>query len=128
MIAERILKPLRPLPRLDVRRVAEGATRDAFCAIGSICFNVPLSWFREVFEGGVWDRFLGYVGYHDGEPVSTAAIVIGAGVAGVYNVATIPGSQRHGYGEVVMRHALAAAQREYGVERTILQSTPSGYR
>ena len=89
---------------------------------------MPLSWFREVFEGGVWDRFLGYVGYHDGEPVSTAAIVIGAGVAGVYNVATIPGSQRHGYGEVVMRHALAAAQREYGVERTLLQSTPSGYR
>jgi GNAT superfamily N-acetyltransferase len=129
MVADHILTPLRPLPRLDVRRVCEGATRDAFCAIGSVCFNVPLSWFREVFEGGtVWDRFIGYVGYHDGEPVSTAAVVIGAGAAGVYNVATIPGSQRHGFGEVVMRHALTAARQEHGIERSILQSTPSGYR
>jgi ribosomal protein S18 acetylase RimI-like enzyme len=90
---------------------------------------VPLSWFREVFEEqAVWDRFIGYVGYRGGEPVSTAAVVVGAGVAGVYNVATVPGSQRHGYGETVMRHALGAVRREHGIERSILQSTPAGYR
>ena len=129
MVAERVLLPAKPLPPLDVRRVADSTTRDAFFAIGSVCFNVPLSWFREVFEQqAVWDRFIGYVGYREGEPVSTAAVVVGAGAAGVYNVATIPGFQRHGYGETVMRHALGAVRREHGIERSILQSTPAGYR
>jgi ribosomal protein S18 acetylase RimI-like enzyme len=55
-------------------------------------------------------------------------VVIADGVAGVYNVATIPPHQRRGYGELVMRHALEEMRREHGVERTILQSTPAGYR
>jgi len=129
MMAERILVPVKPLPRLAIRRVADARTCDAFCAIGSVCFNVPLSWFREVFEqGAVWDRFIGYVGYRDEEPVSTAAVVVGAGVAGIYNVATLPGFQRQGCGEAVMRHALEVVRREHGIERSILQSTPAGYR
>ena len=59
MVAERILPPVNPLPELEVRRVcASPVTRDAFCAIGSVCFHVPLSWFREVFDNdAVWDRF-----------------------------------------------------------------------
>ena len=129
MVAERLHAPTRPLPRLDIRRVADVATRDAFCCIGSSCFNVPLSWFREVFEHqSLWRRFNGYVGYHDEEPVSTAAVVIGAGVAGVYNVATVPGCQRRGYGEAIMRYALEEAYRQHGIETTILQSTPAGYQ
>jgi GNAT superfamily N-acetyltransferase len=129
MVAERLHAPTRPLPRLKIRRVTDGPTRDAFCWIGSSCFNVPLSWFREVFEQEtLWRRFTGYVGYHEEEPVSTAAVVVGAGVAGVYNVATLPGSQRRGYGEAIMRHALAEAHRQHGIENTILQSTAAGYR
>ncbi len=129
MVAERILDPVKPLPRIEVRRVSDVRTCDAFCAIGSACFNVPLVWFREVFEqSAVWDRFLGYVGYRQDEPVSTAAVVVGGGVAGVYNVATLPGFQRRGYGESVMRHALEEVRREQGISRSILQSTPAGYR
>jgi len=128
MVAERVLPSARPLPRLAVRRVCDEATREAFCAIGSVCFNVPLAWFREVFEPpAVWDRFAGYVGYRNEEPISTAAVVIGSGAAGLYNVATIPGYQRRGYGEAVMRHALEAARREHGIERSVLQSTKAGY-
>lgn len=129
MVAERLLPPEKPLPRLDIRRVENGPVRDAFCAIGSLCFNVPLTWFSEVFEtAAVWRRFLAWVGYRNTEPVSSAAVVIAAGAAGVYNVATIPGWQRQGYGETIMRHALAEVQREHGIEQTILQSTPAGYR
>jgi ribosomal protein S18 acetylase RimI-like enzyme len=129
MAAERILPPVKPLPSLEVRRVCDAATRDAFCAIGSVCFHVPITWFREVFDSeAVWSGFAAYVGYTDHEPVSTAAVVIGAGVAGVYNVATMPGYQRVGYGEAVMRHALEDTERRTAVRRTILQSTPAGYR
>jgi ribosomal protein S18 acetylase RimI-like enzyme len=128
MVAERLRAPVRPLPRIEVRRVCDKQTQEAFCEVGSICFNVPLSWFREVFENDtVWDRFAGYVGYVGGEAVSTTAIVIEGGSAGVYNVATVPGFQRQGYGEAVMRHALHVARQEHGVEQTVLQSTKAGY-
>jgi GNAT superfamily N-acetyltransferase len=128
MVAETLDPPARPLPALEIRRVADRPTRDAFCDIGSLCFNVPLAWFTEVFCGdAVFKDFAGYVGYADGEPVSTAATVIGSGVVGVYNVATLPARQRRGYGEAVMRHALGKARQEHGIARTILQSTPQGY-
>jgi ribosomal protein S18 acetylase RimI-like enzyme len=127
MIADRILPPVRPLPRIDVRRVRGAPTWNAFCEIGSVCFHVPITWFREVFDNAsVWDGFMSYVGYVDDEPVSTTSIVSGAGVIGVYNVATLPGSRRRGFGEAVMRQALDEVRRELGVERVILQSTPAG--
>ena len=118
MVAERILPPVNRLPDLEIRRVCDPVTRDAFCAIGSVCFHVPYSWFCEVFNSdAVWDEFAAYVGYAGGIPVSTAAIVMGSGVAGVYNVATLPGYQRQGYGEAVMRHAIEDSRRRHGVER-----------
>ena len=53
---------------------------------------------------------------------------MGGGAIGVYNVATMPDQQRRGYGEAVMRYAVSEAQKEHGIERTILQSTPAGLR
>jgi ribosomal protein S18 acetylase RimI-like enzyme len=127
MVADYIVPPVKPLPALTIRRVADANTRAAFCAIGSVCFHVPLNWFREVFDSPeVWDRFAAYVGYYDEAPVSTAAVVMGGGAVGVYNVATMPDQQRRGYGEAVMRYAIAEAQREHGIERSTLQSTPAG--
>jgi ribosomal protein S18 acetylase RimI-like enzyme len=128
MLVDEVLPPQRELPDMDMRRVSNGPVKDAFCAIGSLCFNVPLAWFCEVFDDdGIWDDFAAYVGYVNGEPVSTAATVIGGGAVGVYNVATIPDRRRGGYGEAVMRHALAAARLEHGLSRSILQSTPQGF-
>ncbi len=125
MTAEGLAAPRAPLPALEMKRVSNRATREAFCAIGSVCFHVPISWFREVFDNAeVWRRFVSYVGYADGEAVSTASVVEGGGVLGVYNVATLPGHQRRGYGEAVMRHALA----QFPASRVILQSTPAGLR
>jgi ribosomal protein S18 acetylase RimI-like enzyme len=129
MIAERLLPPVKALPRLEVRRVCDEATRAAFCEIGSVCFHVPIPWFLEVFDNdSVWDRFAAYVGYFDGAPVSTAAVVVGGGAVGVYNVATLPDEQRRGFGESTMRHALAEARREQGMDPMILQSTPAGLK
>jgi ribosomal protein S18 acetylase RimI-like enzyme len=128
MTAERLAPPVRPMPPIEIRRVSAGVTRDAFCAIGSTCFHVPISWFCEVFESEpVWVDFAAYVGYVDGEPVSTAATVFASGAIGVYNVATLPASQGRGYAEAVMRQAVSEAQRHHAVERTLLQSTPAGY-
>lgn len=129
MVAERLAPQRRELPTLEVRRVGPGQTSHDFCAIGSTCFHVPPLWFQEVFAAdAVWDEFVSWVGYVDGEPVSTAATVLGAGVVGVYNVATLPGHQRRGYGEAVMRHALEEARHEHAIERTVLQATSQGLK
>lgn len=129
MVADSIAPPVRPPPLIRIRRVDCPITRDAFCSIGSVCFHVPLAWFHEVFENdGVWQNFASYVGFVDEEPVSTTAIIVGGSALGVYNVATLPGYQRRGYGEAVMRFALADARRRHGLERTILQSTPAGLK
>lgn len=128
MLAEKVLPAVREFPDMEMRRVCEGPVKDAFCAIGSTCFNVPLAWFCEVFESRtVWNDFAAYVGYVDGQPVSTAATVIGGGAVGVYNVATMPSHRRGGYGEAIMRHALQQARQQHGLSRTILQSTPQGF-
>jgi ribosomal protein S18 acetylase RimI-like enzyme len=129
MVADRVAMPVKPLPRLEVKRVGDEATQEAFCTIGSICFRVPHAWFREVFDGqSVWQGFAGYVGYLAGVPVSTTAAVQGGGAIGIYNVATLPEYQHRGYGEAVMRYALDDARAKHGIERSILQSTPAGYR
>jgi len=129
MLAEKLAAPVRELPRLDVRTVGDEKTWSAFCKIGALCFNVPLAWFQEVFQDPkIWKSgFTGYVGYLDGEPVSTAATVVAAGAVGIYNVATVPGHQRSGCGEAVMRSALGCARQEHGIERSILQSTAQGF-
>lgn len=129
MVAERVAAPVRPLPQLELHRVAAGPVRDAFCAIGAHCFHVPPSWFNQVFDSlAVWQDFAGYVGYCDGEPVATTAVVMGGDALGVYNVATVPMHQRRGYGEAIMRQALEDARLRSGVERVVLQSTVAGYK
>jgi len=127
MMADRLLPPVKPLPHLDVRRVRNGSTRDAFIDIGSVCFHVPIDWFREVFDSeSVWEDFAAYVGYFNGLPVSTTAIVHGGGAVGIYNVATTPLEQRRGFGEATMRHAIAEARLTHPFEPLVLQSTPVG--
>ena len=121
------LPPPGALPALDVERVSCESSRRLFCDLGSSCFNVPRTWFNEVFGiGPIWEDFRGYVGFVNGEPIATAAVVAASGVLGIYNVATLPGWQRRGYGEAVMRAALEDTRRQHPVERTILQSTMQG--
>jgi ribosomal protein S18 acetylase RimI-like enzyme len=127
MVAEKVRPPTRRLPEIEVRRVRDYRAGDDFRGIGSVCFHVPIAWFNEVFDqNAVWDRFAGYVAYVDGAPVSTAATVACGDTIGVYNVATLPGHQHRGYGEAVMRYALAEAERERPSRPVVLQSTEAG--
>ncbi|MFN0172161.1 MAG: GNAT family N-acetyltransferase [Bryobacteraceae bacterium] len=129
MFAERILPARRELPRLEIRRVDGPQERVAFCDIGSVCFRVPIGWFREIFQWDpVWKDFHAWVGYVDGEPVVTAGAVVSEDAIGIYNVATLPLHRRRGYAEALLRSAIDTLQRETGIGRAVLQSTEDGLR
>lgn len=51
-----------------------------------------------------------YIGYLDDQPVASASLLLHAGVAGIYGVATIQEAQRQGIGTTMMLHTLHAAQ------------------
>jgi ribosomal protein S18 acetylase RimI-like enzyme len=119
----------RPAAALDIRPADNVRAMRDFRAVGSLCFHVPPAWFGEVFDDTIPAReFRCWVGYREERPVATAATLVSHGVIGLYNVASLPGEQRRGFGEAITRHAIGEAARESGLRQVILQSTMQGER
>jgi ribosomal protein S18 acetylase RimI-like enzyme len=60
------------------------------------------------------------------EPVAAAALFVGAGVAGIYNVCTVPEARGRGIGRAVTAAALAHALAR-GLRLAVLGSSDMGY-
>ncbi len=122
------LTPGRPQPRdFEIAEVDSAERLEHFRTVGAECFRVPPVWFAEVFRNEVWQaaKFRSFVGYREGKPVSTSALVVKDGIAGIYNVATLAPHRGRGYAEAITRHSILAAG---PVGNTILQSTTLGFR
>jgi ribosomal protein S18 acetylase RimI-like enzyme len=66
---------------------------------------------------GAWVRFVGML---DGRPVGSSGLsMTGGGVAGIYNVATVPTERRHGVGHAMSRAAMRHA-RQLGYRVAVL--------
>ncbi len=130
MTAEHILPPQRPLPAVECRRVNDEATRFAFDHIMSAAFDIPFTISRQIYgSANTWAGELrGYVGFVGGNPVTTAATLATGGAVGLYAVGTLPVCQKRGYGEAIVRCALAEACAASGIERCVLESTRAGLR
>lgn len=129
MIAPQLLPPVRPVPEIDCRPVNDNATRGAFAEITSICFEIPPGIASAVYcPATAWNgAYKGFVGYTEGKPIAIAAMVQAAGALGIYSLATLPDHRHRGYGEALLRAAIAASRPKPSPEPFILQSTEAGH-
>lgn len=129
MLAQALLAPARPLPEIEVRRVANPATRDIFAEVTAVCFEIPYLVARAVYgREQAWRRdYEGFVALAEGKPVAIVAMVAAADAIGVYSLGTLPQFRRRGYGEALLRAAAADIAARTGLSRLVLQSTEAGY-
>lgn len=128
MYTDRLAPAQRSLPAIDVRPVADDATRAAFSELMSTAFEIPRSISSMIYgTERAWTGDLhGFVGYSEGRAVTSAASIVTGGVAGIYSVATLPQFRRLGFAEAIMRRVIEEAERTQGIRATVLQATWSG--
>ena len=129
MLAAALAPPVRKLPEIECRPVLDRATREAFGAVTAVSFDIPTNIARAVYQAErAWQgSYRGFVGVSAGRPVAIAALVAAADALGIYSLATLPEFRRSGYGEAVLRAAVASEQQRTGIQRLVLQSTEAGY-
>lgn len=74
---------------------------------------------------GVDSAWQNVIGWLDDEPVACASLFLGEGVAGIYNVTTIPAAQRQGIGTAVTLALMQKAKKQ-GAELAVLESSSQG--
>lgn len=118
-------------PGLYVERVRDSSQLENWCKVLSAGFSVPqnaadaLGRAFEVvgLDARDWSLYLAYL---DCEPVTASSMYMGDGVAGIYNVATLPEARGKGAGLAVSYMPLRTAH-QAGYQIGILQSSRLGY-
>jgi GNAT superfamily N-acetyltransferase len=127
-----VLDPIPPEPRqptpenLTIATLDE-SNMDGYGSVLSEGFGIP----REIVDQLMGESLLrvagfsGFLGTIDGEPVGTSGLFDAHGLAGVYNVATVPAARGKGVG-AALTWAAARAGAAKGASVSILQASGAG--
>ena len=118
------------VPGLEIQPVASRDELETWSEVFVRGYGLPLDWARPYagMLAGIgldWPA-RNYLGLLEGKPVASASLFLGAGVAGIYNVATLPEARRRGIGTAMTVAPLLEA-RQKGYRAGILQSSQAGY-
>lgn len=118
-----------PLPELKIRTVRNQKHSIDFSECSSAVFDIPKLVSTTISEiiGKQDQNIDSYIGYIEDTPVSTGTIFYSNGVAGIYNVATLPDFQGKGIGVEMMTTMLLKAKLD-DIKTTLLHATPAGIR
>jgi ribosomal protein S18 acetylase RimI-like enzyme len=127
MVLDPIASSVPSLPsELRVSRVTE-ASVDDYAEVLSAGFGMP----REIADAllGPWlfkgTESAGFIGTINNEPMGSAALFVSDGVAGIYNIATVPQSRGKGVGTAMTWAAIDAAHKA-GATCAVLQASEQG--
>jgi ribosomal protein S18 acetylase RimI-like enzyme len=116
---------------IDVEPVCDWSSLTTWSRVLCLSFGAPQAFgdaFADLAEAvglGSASPFRHYLGVIDGEAVATCSLFLGAGVAGIYDVGTLPERRRRGIGAALTRAAVADAAAA-GYRMAILQSSALG--
>jgi ribosomal protein S18 acetylase RimI-like enzyme len=118
---------------IDVEPVCDLARLATWSNVLCHAFGAPQTFgdaFADLASAVGLDRtapFRHFLGLLDGEPVATCSLFLGAGVAGIYDVGTLPERRHRGIGAAITRAAIADAAAG-GYRVAILHSSDLGRR
>jgi GNAT superfamily N-acetyltransferase len=117
---------------IDIHLVENDSDLKLFCDVLNSIFRFPdlvneaFFKFLKIAGHGEDTNVKNYMGLEDGKVVAVSTVIFGGGVAGIYNVGTIPEARRKGYGRAITLAPLLEA-RDLGYQYCVLQSTRMGF-
>lgn len=120
-----------PLPvGLKISVVKDAELMKTWARTFSLGYQLPLDWETPLLDlmlASIHPAMTSYLATLDGHPVAASSLFLDAGVAGIYNVATVPEQRGKGIGAAMTLVPLLDARR-MGYQAAILQASELGYQ